>query len=109
MRDITKCWELYEYFTTTKASNGKEEDEFMLSYMIRLCSATHDSEKAIRLFNNLETDGFVKHAMPYNSIIFALASTKRFAKNALEYWYQMHAHNVMPDKHTFVAVLKACS
>ena len=52
----------------------------MLSYMIRICSFTHDSEKAIRLFNDLEGKGFIEHALPYNSIIFALASTKRYAQ-----------------------------
>lgn len=47
--------------------------------------------------------------MPYNSIIFALASTKRYSEKALEYWRQMNAFNVEPDRHTFVAVLKACA
>ena len=57
----------------------------------------------------MEAQGYHKHAMPYNSIIFALASTKRYAEKALEYWQQMHVMNVMPDRHTFVAALKACS
>lgn len=81
----------------------------MLGYMIRLCAATHDAEKAIKIFNQMEGEGFHRHAIPYNSIIFALASTKRYAEMALEYWQQMHVHNVMPDRHTFVAALKACA
>lgn len=77
--------------------------------MVRLCAATHDSEKGIRIFNEMEQHGYVRHAMPYNAIIFALASTKRFAEKALDYWRQMHVHNVAPDRHTFVAALKACA
>ena len=81
----------------------------MLSFMIRICAFTHDSEKAIRLFNELEANGFIEYAAPYNSLIFALASTKRYAEMAIEYWHKMHLKNVMPDRHTYVAVLKACS
>ena len=58
--------------------------------MIRLCAATHDSEKAIRLFNDFETQGYIKHCVPYNSIIFAIASTYRNSEKAIEYWHKMH-------------------
>lgn len=110
-RNIPKCWDLYDYFSTNvgKEGDGKEADEFLLGYMVRLCAATHDAEKGIRIFNEMEQHGFVKHAIPYNSIMFALASTKRYADKALDYWRQMHVMNVAPDRHTFVAALKACS
>ncbi len=110
-RQIDKCWELYDYYTSNAGleGDGRDADEFLLGYMVRLCAATHDSEKAIRIFNEMEQHGFVRHAIPYNSIIFALASTKRYSEKAIDYWRQMHAHNVVPDRHTFVAVLKACS
>ena len=87
-RNIPKCWDLYEYFTTNVGleGDGKDADEFLLSYMVRLCAATHDSEKGIKIFNEMEQHGYTRHAMPYNSIIFALASTKRYAEKALEYW-----------------------
>ena len=81
----------------------------MLTYMIRLCAGSHDAEKAIRIFNEMESNGFLEHAIPYNAMIFALASTKRYAEKALEYWHKMHIHNIQPDRHTFVAALKACS
>jgi len=89
--------------------DGNPPDEFMTSQMIRICAATHESEKALNLFNQMEVNGFIEHAIPYNAIIFALASTKRYAPQALEYWRAMHLKNVVPDRHTFVAVLKACS
>lgn len=110
-RKIDKCWELYDYFSANLGleGDGKDPDEFMLGYMVRLCAATHDSEKAILIFNTMEQHGYVRHAIPYNSIMFALASTKRYSEKALEYWRQMHVHNVVPDRHTFVAALKACS
>jgi pentatricopeptide repeat protein len=88
-RNVNKCWELYEYFNTNTGltnASGKHPDEFMLGYMVRLCAATHEAEKAMLIFNEMEQHGFVRHAIPYNSIIFALASTKRYAEKALEYW-----------------------
>lgn len=77
--------------------------------MIRLCAATHDSERALRMFNDLQLDGFIEHSKPYNSIMMACASTKRYAHKAIEYWHVMHAKDIMPDRHTYVAVLKACA
>jgi pentatricopeptide repeat protein len=77
--------------------------------MIRVCAATHDSEKALRMFNDLQIDGFIEHSKPYNSIIMACASTKRYAAKAIEYWHTMHVKNIPPDQVTYVAVLKACA
>ena len=77
--------------------------------MVRLAGATHDSEKALRIFTELETDGFTESAKPYNSIISALGSTARYAPKAIEYWHQMQIKSIVPDEHTIVAVLKACS
>ncbi len=77
--------------------------------MIRVCAATHDSEKALKLFNDLEIDGYIEHSKPFNSIIMACASTKRYAPKAIEYWHTMHAKNIPPDQVTYVAVLKACA
>ena len=53
VRNYEKCWELYQTYEVME-SNGKEADEFLTSYMIRICAFTHDSEKALRLFNDLE-------------------------------------------------------
>lgn len=55
-RNIPKCWELYDYFTTNVGleGEGKEADEFLLSFMIRICAATHEPEKAMRIFNEME-------------------------------------------------------
>lgn len=88
VNDINKCWELYEHYSTIECGDSPP-DEFMITFMIRLCSATHDAEKAIKLFNELESNGFIEHAIPYNAIIFSLASTKRYAEKALEYWGSM--------------------
>ena len=84
-------------------------DEQLLGYMIRICSATHDSEKALLMFNNLQLDGFIEHSKPYNAIMMACASTKRYAPKAIEYWHVMHAKNIMADQMTYIAVLKACA
>ena len=93
VKNISKCWELFETFSEIE-QNGQEADEFLLTYMIRLCAATHDSEKAIHLFNKMESNGFTRHAIPYNAIIFALASTERYAEEALQYWHRMHLENI---------------
>ena len=80
-----------------------------MSYMIRLCGKTHDSEKGIRLFNDMQLDGFIEHSKPFNSIIAACASTRRLAHKAIEYWHLMHHKSIKPDSLTYNLVLKACS
>lgn len=110
VRNYDKCWELFSTWRHGMVVQGQHNvDEFLLSLMIRICAFTHDSEKAIKLFSEMETRGFIEYCAPYNSIIFALASTKRYADKAIEYWQQMHIKKIMPDRHTIVAVLKACS
>jgi pentatricopeptide repeat protein len=56
IRDINKCWELYEYYVTNinLETDARQADEFMLGYMVRLCGATHEAEKAIKIFNQME-------------------------------------------------------
>jgi pentatricopeptide repeat protein len=78
VHDYPKCWELFEDYRV-QHSEGKNADEFLYTFMIRICAATHDSEKAIRLFSEMETYGYVEHCFTYNAIIFALASTTRYA------------------------------
>ena len=75
--------------------------------MIRIAGKTHDAEKAHKLYAGLEADGFLESAKPYNSIISALGSTKRYAELAIEYWHKMTLKGVTPDEHTYVAVLRA--
>ena len=45
-RNLKKCWEIYN-----KISTEMDVDESIISYMIRLASYTHDSEKALNLGN----------------------------------------------------------
>lgn len=104
---IERCWEIFKDLRIMRDSD--EIDEMLLSYMLRLCAYTHDSEKAMLMFTELETNGFTEHAKPYNSLISALASTKRHSEKAIEYWQQMQLKGIVPDQHTPVMVLKACS
>ena len=106
--NISKCWELYEE-CRHRSKPGLELDEQLLSYMIKVCSRTKEAEKGIRLFNELEIDGFVEYSKPFNSIMMACASRKEYAPKAIEYWHLMHMKNIEPDNVTFVAVLKACA
>ena len=50
--NIKKCWELFEQ-CSTRQEPGQTLDEQLLSYMIRVCSKTKDSEMGIRLFNDM--------------------------------------------------------
>jgi pentatricopeptide repeat protein len=79
----------------------------MVSFMIRICGKTHDAEKAYKLFADLEADGYMETAKTYNSIISALGSTKRYSELAIEYFHKMQLKGVVPDEHTYVAVLRA--
>ena len=77
--------------------------------MIRVCAKTKESEKGMKLFNDLQIEGFVEHSKPYNSIMMACASTERYADKTIEYWHLLHMKNIEPDQVTYVAVLKACA
>ena len=80
VRDYSKCWELFATWRHGMMDSGTHNvDEFLLSLMIRICAFTHDAEKALKLFAELESRGFIEYSAPYNSIIFALASTKRYS------------------------------
>lgn len=61
------------------------------------------------MFYQMEAMGFVEYAEPYNSIIFALASRKRYARKAVEFYRLMQKKRIVPDYHTFTGVLKATS
>ena len=104
--DFERCWELFAEVRHSQL-NGESVDEQLLSFMVRICSSTHEGEKALKLWAELESDGFLELAKPYNSIMFALGSTKRFAELAIEYWHKMQLKGITPDRHTYVAVLKA--
>ena len=84
---INKCWDIFQ--ECRQMLLDQDADELLLSYMVRLAGATHDSEKALKIFSELETDGFTEQAKPYNSIISALGSTQRYAELAIEYWHKM--------------------
>lgn len=46
--NINKCWELYEDCDLHGLA-----DEQMISYMMRLCAATHDAEKGLWMWHRL--------------------------------------------------------
>ena len=83
-KDLDECWRLFD-----EASLYNDVDEFLYSYMIRLCAASHDAEKALRLYDELQTQGYIDYAPTYNSIIKALASRKMYAADALEIFHKM--------------------
>lgn len=126
--NIDKCWEIFNNIRNLnsdineklikKAGRYKknkieilakplDEDEYLISYMIRLCEKTHDAERAVKLFTLLEQIGFIKTNIHYNSFIFALSSRKDYAKKALEIFQKMKLSGLKPDEVTYTGVLKA--
>lgn len=100
----SKCWDIYY-----EALGNSVADELMMSFMIRICAATHDAEKALKIHNAMEVKGFTQTVMNYNSLIFALSSRKKYAEKALEFFHKMKLSEVKPDLHTYVGVLRATS
>ena len=84
-KNIDKCWEIFESVAqkgfVDKSENGP--DEFLLSYMVRLCAATSNCEMAINLFNRMEKVGYIPNVLNFNSLIFALGSRKDYAEDAI--------------------------
>ena len=103
--NFPRCWELYDQFRFA----GGEPDEFMYSFMVRLCASTHDAEQALKIYRQMEARGFLATAPNYNSIIFALGSRKMYANDAITIWRKMQGEEVIPDRHTCIGVLKACA
>jgi pentatricopeptide repeat protein len=99
-----KCWDLYY-----EALGSGEADEILMSYMIRVCAATHDSEKALNIYQAMELKGFLKNTANFNSIIFALSSKKKYALKTFELFEKMKLMGVKPDLYTYVGVLRATS
>lgn len=96
------CWNYYY-----EACSVGKADEFLMSYMIRLCGSTNDARKALIVYEALELKGFVKNVMTYNSLLRALSSSKPYAQRALDTYIQMKEIGVKPDSFTFVYILKA--
>lgn len=90
-----KCWELFNECRSTMPDGG---DEMLISLMIRIASKDHNSELGLRLFAELESDGYILQAKYYNSIIWALGSTYRYSNKAIEYWHKMQLNNIVPDE-----------
>jgi pentatricopeptide repeat protein len=96
------CWDLY-----VEACATDQADEFIISYMIRMCGSTQDPRKALILLEALEIKGFLGNVMSYNSLFRALSSTKDYAERVLDTYIKMKSLGVKPDSYTFVYLLKA--
>ena len=94
--NFEKCWQIYDQ-CMWREEEGQDIDEQMMSRMIRICSRSKEPQKAIRLFNDMQLDGFVEHSKPYNSIMMACASLPMFAPRTIEYWHMMHMKDIEPD------------
>lgn len=57
-KNIDRCWQIYNDIQGIDLDN--DIDEFLLSYMVRLTAATHESEKALKIFSELELNGFTE-------------------------------------------------
>ncbi len=101
-KQYDKCWEIYQ----EALSNGVA-DEFIMSYIIRVCGSTNNVRRALIVLEALETKGFMKNVMTYNSLLRALSSSKNYAERAFDEYIKMKNEGVKPDSYTFVYLLKA--
>jgi pentatricopeptide repeat protein len=99
-----KCWELYH-----EASNEVEVDEFILSYMIRICATTHDTSQALILWDLMELNGFTPNIMNYNSLLKALSCKIQYAQRAIDEFMKIKALGIKPDIYTYNYVIRACT
>jgi pentatricopeptide repeat protein len=99
-----RCWELYD-----EAVVDNESDEFLISYMIRLCGSTHDTRRALTLWDFMELRGFMPNVMNYNSFLRALSCRSEYAVRAIDEFMKMKALGIKPDVYTYMYVLRACT
>lgn len=85
------------------------EDDYLMSIMMRICERTHDAEKAILIFKNMEEKGFVPTTFHFNCIISALASRRDYSEKAIEMYTKMKLLKLSPNQETFIMLLKATS
>lgn len=78
--------------------------------MIKVCSRTNESEKAIKMWNELlEMKDLRLNCLHYNSIIKALAGRRDYCDQALEFYDEMVEKKIQPDEKTFEYALFACA
>ena len=104
IQNYDKCWEIYE-----NCELHQKADDTLRSIMIRICAATHDAEKGLRLWDTIQQLGFLLNTESYNAILFALSSRAKYAEETLLKFRRMIEDGVVPDSHTTVAVLRATS
>jgi pentatricopeptide repeat protein len=101
-KNYDKCWQLY-----TEACLNGQADEFLISYMIRICGSTQNPRKALILLDILEMKGHLKNVLTSNSLLKALSTTKDYAERALDEYIKMKSMGIKPDTRTFVYLLKS--
>ena len=57
--NFEKCWELFNECRHWRL-DGKDVDEQLLSFMVRIAGSTHESEKALKIFSELEAHGYLE-------------------------------------------------
>ncbi|CAD8175963.1 unnamed protein product [Paramecium pentaurelia] len=101
-----KCWDLFD---EARLESHLKPDENLIGLMIEICADTHEAEKAIQLYDQMNEMEFRDTTYIYNSIIKALGSRKDYAEKALEYYRKMVMTSIQMDSDTIVCTLKACS
>jgi pentatricopeptide repeat protein len=103
-KQYNKCFELYD-----DACMDNELDEFILSYMIRICANIKNVSKALFYWDTMEMLGFTNNIMNYNSLLKALSCKPEYAQRTLDEFMKIKAKGVKPDRHTYSYVIKSCT
>lgn len=104
--DTTLCWTLYRQMEARKVP----KDDLLVSFMMKVCSRTGDSEHALKLWKELNGMKDLRlHCLHYNSLIKALSVRKDYCQLALEFYDEMIEKKIQPDLKTFEYTLWACA
>ena len=72
-----------------------------------VCSATHESEKAISIWTRMKAKGFRLNSAHYGSLIKALAAREDYAQEALDLYRKMLETNIQPNEEVMTYSLRA--
>jgi pentatricopeptide repeat protein len=84
-------------------------DEYMMIMGIHAAGKCYEAEYGLKIWNLLNSKGFVKTAYPYNEIIMTLGKRKDYADRAIDIWREMRNIGITPDSRSYTAALTAVS
>lgn len=104
VKNYKKCWEIYDEILPMH-----QPDEFVLSFMIGIARHTRDAEKALKIWDFMQSIGSMQTTINYNNLIGALSSRGDYANKAIEMFDRMNDLIIPKDRITYIFALTAVS